>query len=297
LVEPDINTYNLDISLIEKHITPRTRAIMVVHLYGQACWSKGLEQLAKQFNLKIIEDNAQAAGAMFEADGEERREESLEFRERGKKELKLRHTGSLGHASGHSFYPGKNLGALGDGGAVTTDDNELAAIVRAIANYGSSKKYVNDYQGLNSRLDEIQAAILRVKLPYLDADNKRRREIAQYYIDNIKNPAIILPSINSRSNTESRLPITNYLLHVWHLFVVRSQNRERLQQYLTDHGVQTLIHYPIPPHKQKAYKELNSLTYPITEKIHREVLSLPISQLMAEDEAAIIIELLNSYKS
>ena len=183
LVEPDINSYNLDISLIEQHITERTRAIMVVHLYGQACWSARLEETARKYNLRIIEDNAQAAGAMAQSSG---------LRAQGNKDLTLRpvhctlrRTGSLGHASGHSFYPGKNLGALGDGGAVTTDDDELASVVRAIANYGSAKKYINDYQGLNSRLDEIQAAVLRVKLPRLDADNQRRREIAQYYLENI----------------------------------------------------------------------------------------------------------------
>jgi dTDP-4-amino-4,6-dideoxygalactose transaminase len=322
LVEPDINTYNLDISLIEQHITPRTKAIMVVHLYGQACWSNQLEEIAREYNLKIIEDNAQAAGAVFEAENVERRAESLKLRAQGsglraqgKKELKLRRTGSLGHAAGHSFYPGKNLGALGDGGAVTTDDDKLAAIVRAMANYGSSKKYVNEYQGLNSRLDEIQAAVLRVKLPRLDSDNQRRREIAQYYLENITNPDIILPQINSSelrahlsakalakaesSEEDSPMPCALRpapLNHVWHLFVTRHPLRDRLQQYLTDHGVQTLIHYPIPPHKQLAYKELKELSLPITERIHLEVLSLPISHVMNDKQIIEVVEVINDFR-
>ena len=202
LVEPDLNTYNLDISLIEKHITPRTRAIMVVHLYGKSGWTIQLEEIAKKYKLKIIEDNAQAAGAVFEAESGEQRVMSGK-RETMGKVLKansgIRRTGSLGDAAGHSFYPGKNIGALGDGGAVTTNNDELADIVRALANYGSVKKYVHDYRGLNSRLDEIQAAVLRIKLPRLDADNQRRREIAQYYLDNIKNENIILPYIDNSS--------------------------------------------------------------------------------------------------
>jgi dTDP-4-amino-4,6-dideoxygalactose transaminase len=272
LVEPDITTYNLDISLIEQHITPRTRAIMVVHLYGQACWFAQLEEIAKKYKLKIIEDNAQAAGTLFEAESGGRR------------------TGSLGDAAGHSFYPGKNLGALGDGGAITTNDDELAAVIRALANYGSVKKYVHDYKGLNSRLDEIQAAILRVKLPRLDADNQHRREIAQYYIDHIKNENIILPIIHNSSF------IIHNLSHVWHLFVIRHAQRDRLQQYLTEHGIQTLIHYPTPPHKQPAYKEWNHLNYLITEKIHNEVLSLPISQVMTDREVAEVVEIINSFR-
>jgi dTDP-4-amino-4,6-dideoxygalactose transaminase len=272
LVEPDIKTYNLDISLIEQHITSRTRAIMVVHLYGQACWSKQLEDIAKKYNLKVIEDNAQAVGAIF------------------KEKSKNKRTGSLGNAAGHSFYPVKNLGALGDAGAVTTDDDELAAIVRTLANYGSSEKYVNDYQGLNSRLDEIQAAVLRVKLPRIDADNHHRREIAQYYIDNIKNKNIILPFIGNSSL------IINNISHVWHLFIIRHPYRDRLQQYLTENNVQTLIHYPIPPHRQKSYKDLNNLSLPITEKIHREVLSFPISQVMSLNEIQLIITLINKFE-
>lgn len=281
LIEPDINTYNIDISLIEKHITPRTRAIMIVHLYGQACWSEQLEKIAHKYNLKIIEDNAQAAGAAWGLLTNEVRK-SHAAGEQGAigKELPAKRTGSLGDAAGHSFYPGKNLGALGDGGAMTTDDDELAATVRAIANYGSSQKYVSDYKGLNSRLDEIQAAVLRVKLPRLDADNSRRCQIAGYYLENIKNPEIILPRA---------------LCHVWHLFVIRHPEREKLQKYLTDIGIQTLIHYPTPPHKQKAYKEWNKLSFPVTEKIHREVLSLPVSQVMPDDEVQIITEKLNEF--
>lgn len=269
LVEPDINTYNLDISLIEQHITPRTRAIMVVHLYGQVCWSEELEIIAKRHNLKIIEDNAQAIGAIW----------------KGKR------SGSLGDAAGNSFYPGKNLGALGDSGAVTTNDDQLAEIVRALGNYGSKQKYINDYQGLNSRLDEIQAAFLDVKLKYLDAENNRRCEIAQHYCKNIKNPQIILP--NSKNNS---LFINNYAIaHVWHIFIIRTTHRNRLQLYLAEKGIQTLIHYPIPPHKQQAYKLWNGLTFPVTEKIHNEVLSLPISPVMEDENVQQITKTLNAY--
>lgn len=315
LVEPDINTYNLDISLVENHITERTKAIMVVHLYGRACWSEELEQIAKKHNLKIIEDNAQAAGAFYVPEFQSSRvskSETLEPWNPGT----LKRTGSLGHAAGHSFYPGKNLGALGDAGAVTTDDDELASVIRAIANYGSSKKYVNDYKGINSRLDEIQAAVLRVKLPRLDSDNQKRREIAQFYLDNIKNPDIVLPHFNSSGfrvqgsalddterktrnperetlNAKHFRPQPSALSHVWHLFVIRHPRRDELQKYLADNGIQTLIHYPIPPHKQKAYKEWNQLLLPITEKIHNEVLSLPISQVMNDNEVEEVVRVIN----
>lgn len=289
LVEPDINTYNLDISLIEQHITPRTRAIMVVHLYGQACWSLQLEEIAAKYNLKIIEDNAQAAGACHVPEFQSCKVSKSETMKPRNLET-LKHTGSLGDAAGHSFYPGKNLGALGDAGAVTTDDDELAAVVRAIANYGSSRKYVNDYKGLNSRLDEIQAAVLRVKLPRLDADNARRREVAQYYLDHITNPDIVLPI------TEHRLPNTFGLNHVYHLFVIRHPRRDELQKYLSEKGIQTIIHYPIPPHKQKAYKELNCLSYQITEQIHKESLSLPISQVMTDIEVEQVIAAVNAFQ-
>jgi dTDP-4-amino-4,6-dideoxygalactose transaminase len=284
LIEPDINTYNLDITLIEQHITSRTKAILVVHLYGQACWSSHLVDIGKKYNLKIIEDNAQAAGAgIFEDD--------MKSRTKDKKGLKARHTGSLGYAAGHSFYPGKNLGALGDAGAVTTNDDELASVVRALGNYGSSKKYVCDFQGLNSRLDEIQAAILRVKLPRLDADNQRRREIAQDYISNISNPEITLPLIQSHE------PLRSYISHVWHLFVIRHPNRHTLQKYLFDQGIQTLIHYPIPPHKQEAFREWKGLILQTTERIHSEVLSLPISPIIKNKEIDFIVETLNRFKS
>lgn len=303
LVEPDISTYNLDISLIEQHITPSTRAIMVVHLYGQACWSTQLEEIAKKYNLKIIEDNAQAAGALTEISDEQRAVSKSDSRIGV-----MRRTGSLGDAAGHSFYPGKNLGALGDAGTVTTDDDELATVVRALANYGSTKKYVNDYQGLNSRLDEIQAAVLRVKLPRLDADNQHRREIAQYYLKNIKNSDIILPeyaeygehgAYSMEHKTGSSLPqdlSSIPLSHVWHLFVIRHPERNQLQQYLADNVIQTLIHYPIPPHKQKAYGVLNSLSLPVTEKIHNEVLSLPVSQIMTMEDAELVVRALNHFR-
>lgn len=263
LVEPDAPTFNLNINSIEKHISSKTKAIMVVHLYGKICWSSELKQLATKYKLKIIEDNAQAFGASWNGI----------------------HSGALGDAAGNSFYPGKNLGALGDAGAVTTQDDELATLVRAIANYGSTKKYVNSYKGINSRLDEIQAAFLDVKLRYIDNENNFRRKIARYYLANIKNTAIILPQAPIDDNE-----------HVWHLFVIRCAERKRLQQFLKDKGIQTLIHYPIPPHKQEAYKEWNHLNLPITEKIHNEVLSLPISAVLTDEEVARVVEVVNEFK-
>jgi len=229
-----------------------------------------LEVIAKKHNLKVIEDNAQAIGAEWNG----------------------RKTGTLGDAAGFSFYPGKNLGALGDSGAVTTNDDELADVVRAIANYGSKIKYQNEYQGLNSRLDEMQAAFLDVKLKYLDAENQRRREIAQYYCDNIKNKAIVLPNVINHSP----FTIHHSLTHVWHLFVIRTPHRDELQKYLSENSIQTLIHYPIPPNKQKAYQEWNGLSFPITEKIHKEVLSLPISPVMSEEEVVKVVEVLNQFE-
>jgi len=273
LVEPDINTYNLDISIIENYITEKTKAIMVVHLYGQVCWNNNLEEIAKKYNLLTIEDNAQAIGALY-----------LDPISK-----QLKRTGSLGKAAGNSFYPGKNLGALGDAGAVTTNDDGLAEVVRALGNYGSKQKYINDYQGFNSRMDEIQAAFLTVKLKYLDEENQKRREIAQFYCENIKNDKIILP-IDSK-----KIKITEYLGHVWHLFVIRTKERDKLQKYLAEHGIQTLIHYPIPPHKQKAYKEWNNLYFPITEALHHEVLSLPMSPLLHFSEIKKVIEVINNY--
>jgi dTDP-4-amino-4,6-dideoxygalactose transaminase len=261
LVEPDLNTYNLDIDLIESKITSKTKAIMVVHLYGHVCWSDKLEALAQKYNLKIIEDNAQAIGARWDG---------------------VR-TGNLGDAAGFSFYPGKNLGALGDSGAVTTKDEELAHVIRALANYGSAQKYVNQYQGLNSRMDEIQAAFLNVKLPYVDFEIANRRKVANYYLEQIKNPKIILPNAGLENE------------HVWHLFVIRTDNRDSLHKYLADNGIQTLIHYPIPPHKQVCYKDFNNLSLPNTELIHEEVLSLPMSPVMNEEELLKIIKILNEY--
>lgn len=277
LVEPDLNSCNIDPFKIEEKITERTKGIMIVHLYGQCAMRPEIQRLVDKYDLKLIEDNAQATGAYYH--------EKLENE-------KLIRTGAIGHAAGHSFYPGKNLGCLGDGGAVTTDDDELATAIRAIANYGSSRKYVNDYKGLNSRLDEIQAAILRVKLPRLDADNQRRREIAQYYCENITSPDITLPV----DKDCFQLSTSNFQLdHVWHVFVIRHSRRDELQKYLADNGIQTLIHYPIPPHQQKAYEEWNELSYPITEQIHEEILSLPMSQVISDSEVEKVVEIINQF--
>lgn len=262
LVEPSIETYNLDLNKIEAAITPRTKAILLVHLYGRVVWSKDLEDIARRHHLRIIEDNAQAIAA--EWDG--------------------RRTGSLGDAAGFSFYPGKNLGALGDSGAMTTHDPEVARIVRAIANYGSEKKYVNRYMGLNSRMDEIQAAFLSVKIDFVEQENERRREIANYYCQHIQNPKIILPA--QPANPKE---------HIYHLFVIRTADRDLLQTYLTAHDIQTLIHYPIPPHKQDCYREWNHITLPITEKIHEEVLTLPMSPVMTNEEVRQVVKVLNAY--
>ena len=261
LVEPNLETYNIDADLIEAKITGKTKAIVVVHLYGQAVEMEKIWELAKKYNLKIIEDSAQAHGAIYQ----------------GKK------VGNLGDIGCFSFYPGKNLGALGDGGSITTNDEEVAITIRAIANYGSLIKYENIYKGLNSRLDEIQAAILDLKLQFLDADNQQRREIAKIYRENIKNEKIVLPKPYKEES------------HVWHLFVIRTKDRDKLQEYLKIKGIQTLIHYPIPPHKQNSYKEWNNLSLPITEKIHKEVLSLPISPVMNKEEAFYIAQILNEF--
>ena len=261
LVEPDINTYNIDPDLIEEKITSKTKAIMVVHLYGQVVEMEKIWQLAKKYNLKIIEDAAQAHGVVY----------------KGKK------AGNLGDAAGFSFYPGKNLGCMGDGGAVTTNDEELATTIRALANYGSAIKYVNIYKGINSRLDDIQAAILNVRLKHLDDDNNRRTAVAKQYLTQIQNPKIVLPQVN------------DFKAHNFYVFVVRTQNRDELQKYLTDLGIASLIHYPIPPHKQKAYQEWNHLELPITEKIHKEILSIPMSPVLTEDEVNTIINSLNSF--
>ena len=276
LVEPDINTYNINPDLIEEKITSKTKAIMVVHLYGQAVEMEKIWALAKKYDLKIIEDSAQAHGAVYASNGLTPHPNPL---------LKAREyrVGNLGDASGFSFYPGKNLGCMGDGGAVTTNDDELALKLRALANYGSHKKYCNLYKGVNSRLDEMQAGILDVKLKHLDNDNERRREIAKFYLDNIKNEKVILPKYKGDNS------------HVFHVFAVRVENREKFQQYLTDNEIQTLIHYPTPPHKQEAYKEWNSLSYPITEKIHDEIISLPISPVMTDEEVKKVVEVVNEF--
>ena len=274
LVEPDIRTYNIDPFLIEEKITERTRAIMVVHLYGQIAMHPEMERLALKYNLKLIEDSAQSQGAEYTGtDG------------------MIKIAGNIGDAAGHSFYPGKNLGALGDAGAITTNDNELAEIVRTIANYGSKVKYQNAYAGLNSRLDEIQAATLRVKLKRLNQDNQLRRNVAQYYMEHINNEQIILPTIDNLT----KLVVGRYKAHVWHLYVIRHKNRKKLQQFLEQKGVQTLIHYPIPPHKQGAFKQWNHLTYPVTEAIHNQVLSLPISPLMKNSEREYVVNMLNAF--
>ncbi|MBD9180302.1 MAG: aminotransferase class V-fold PLP-dependent enzyme [Odoribacter splanchnicus] len=262
LVEPSVDTYNIDIDKIEEAITSRTRAIMIVHLYGRVVWSEKLQEMAQKYNLKIIEDNAQAIGAMW-------------------KDIR---SGNLGDAAGFSFYPGKNLGALGDSGAVTTKDPEVARIVRAVANYGSEKKYVNTYMGLNSRMDEIQAAFLNVKIKHVLQENACRREIANYYCSHIKNSKVILPE----------QPV-DPMEHVYHIFAVRTADRDALQSYLAENGIQTLIHYPLPPHKQICYKDWNNRSYPITEKIHREVLSLPMSAVLTEDEVKTVVEIINKF--
>lgn len=262
LVEPEIHTYNIDISRIQEKITSKTKGILLVHLQGRVIFSEQLKEIANQHHLKIIEDNAQAIGAEWNG-------------------IK---SGNLGDAAGFSFYPGKNLGALGDAGAVTTNDDDLAKSIRALANYGSSQKYVNIYKGVNSRLDEIQAAVLDIKLKYIDHENEIRRTIAQRFIKEITHPEIILPEYPENEKE-----------HVWHVFVIRTPRRDELQAYLTENGVQTLIHYPIPPHKQEAYKEWENLSFPISEKIHKEVLSLPISSVMSEEDISTIIKVINKF--
>lgn len=261
LVEPNINTLQIDDSLIEEKITSKTKAICIVHLYGQCAYTDKIGELCKKYNLKLIEDNAQAHGCCF----------------------KGRKTGSLGDAAGHSFYPGKNLGALGDAGAVTTNDEALAETVRFLANYGSAKKYVFKYTGRNSRLDEIQAAILDVKLKHLDEDVQLRKEVAKKYLGGIKNPKIRLPQINDWDG------------HVFHIFTIFSDDRDSLQKYLTEKGIGTNIHYPIPPHKQECYKEWNDLSLPVTEKIHETELSIPMSPCLTDEEVQYVIDALNAW--
>lgn len=262
LVEPDINTYNINPDFIEEKITSRTKAIMVVHLYGQTAEMEGIWVLAKKYNIKIIEDAAQAHGAAYQG----------------------RKTGNLGDAAGFSFYPGKNLGCLGDGGAITTNDEELYKKMKAISNYGSNTKYVNIYKGFNSRLDEIQAAVLDIKLQYLEDDNNKRRKIAENYINNIKNQLITLPETHDKN------------AHVWHVFVVRVSDRKHFLKHLDKNNIQWLIHYPTPPHKQKAYSEWNQLSFPITEKIHEEIVSIPISPIITDEEIGYVIDIMNKYQ-
>lgn len=261
LVDPDINTFNLTAEGIESAITEKTKVILPVHLYGQISPMKEIMQLAKKHDLLVLEDCAQSHGAMID----------------GKK------AGTWGDAGAFSFYPGKNLGALGDAGAVTTDNEELLEVLGALRNYGSHEKYKNKYKGVNSRLDEIQAAMLGVKLKYLDRETSARQAVAKQYLDGIKNPLIELPEV------------TNVEGHVWHLFVIKTKYREELQQYLSDNGVQTLIHYPTPPHKQEAYSEWCAESFAVSEELHEEVLSLPIGSLISENEAIKVIDIVNKF--
>jgi dTDP-4-amino-4,6-dideoxygalactose transaminase len=261
-VEPNLETYNLDSDKIVAAITDKTKAILTVHLYGQNSVDDQMLEICSSHNLKLIEDSAQSHGAKWNN----------------------KISGGIGDAAGHSFYPGKNLGALGDAGAVTTDDETLSKTISALRNYGSHKKYKNIYRGLNSRLDEIQAAFLNIKLKYIQKDIYARRQVANFYLENITNPSIILPEVINKDG------------HVWHLFVVRTKKREELEKHLIDNGVQTLIHYPIAPNKQEAYKEFNDLNFSITERIHSEVLSLPLSPVMEKEEITKIVQTLNKFK-
>lgn len=262
LVEPSLETLQIDDRQIEAAITPRTKAIMIVHLYGRCAYTERIGEICRQHHLKLIEDNAQAHGCRY----------------RG------RRTGSLGDAAGHSFYPGKNLGALGDAGAVTTDDDELARIIRALANYGSEKKYVFAYRGLNSRLDEIQAAVLDVKLSHLEEDLELRKEVARYYIDHIRHPEVAVPQV------------TDWEGHVFHIFPILAARRDALQTYLAQQEIQTLVHYPVPPHKQACYAEWNKLSFPVTEDIHARELSLPMSPVLTREEQAYVVDTINRFE-
>jgi dTDP-4-amino-4,6-dideoxygalactose transaminase len=261
LVEPSLNDYLIDVNRIEEKITSRTKAILPVHLYGQLCNMEAINTIARKHNLKVIEDSAQSHGAI----------------QNGKR------SGNLGDASGFSFYPGKNLGALGDGGAITTNDDDLANVLMALRNYGSETKYYNLYKGTNSRLDELQAAFLSVKLKNLDKDNEHRKKIADFYIKNIQNPKIVLPTV---ANTDG---------HVWHLFTIRCSDRAKLQEYLKNKNIQTVIHYPVPPHQQKAYPELSNLTFPSSEEIHGTIISIPISPILNSDQVKHVTQALNDF--
>jgi dTDP-4-amino-4,6-dideoxygalactose transaminase len=270
LVDAEAETYGFDCTKLEQAVTTKTKAIMPVHLYGQITNIDKVNAFAKAHNLLVIEDAAQGHGSGFKVQGSRLKEE-------------VKKAGNIGDAAGFSFYPTKNLGALGDGGAVTTNDDALAETIKKLRNYGTSSKYVNDLEGFNSRLDELQAALLLVKLQHLDNDNNRRREIAKMYLTQLSNKKIILPTV------------PDFDAHVFHLFVVRTDNRDEFQKHLTDNGVGTLIHYPIPPHKQKAFSEWNHLSFPVTEMIHNTVLSIPISPVMTDEEVERVIEVVNSY--
>ncbi len=263
LVEPDAHTFNLNPDLVKAHITKKTKAILAVHLYGQLADMHSLASIADEHGLLLVEDAAQAHGAML-SDG--------------------RMVGNLGHAAGHSFYPGKNLGALGDAGAVSTNDNELAEAIKALRNYGSHKKYYNVYEGFNMRLDENQAAWLRIRLRGLDKENKRRRELADVYRTSIRNEEVILPFE------------ATYATHVYHLFAILHPRRDALQQYLLEKGVQTMIHYPLPPHQQEAFRQWSGWSFPVTEKIHQQELSLPISPVHSNEEIAYVADVINQFK-
>ncbi|BCY28714.1 DegT/DnrJ/EryC1/StrS family aminotransferase [Flavobacterium okayamense] len=262
LVEPSLETYNINPDLIEEKISPKTKVILPVHLYGQSSEMDKISEIAQKYNLIVVEDAAQAHGIKF--------------------------TGN--YVKAFSFYPGKNLGCLGDGGAVVTDDDKLAEIIRMLRNYGSKVKYENDFIGVNSRLDEIQAAFLNIKLPHLDAENEKRSAIANRYLSEIKNDKITLPNLSLRGTKQSHN-------HVFHLFVIRTEKRTDLQNYLKENGIETMIHYPIPPHKQNALSSWNGLSFPITEKIHNEVLSLPLNGVLTDDEVSKIIKVLNEWTS
>ncbi|MBQ3629688.1 MAG: DegT/DnrJ/EryC1/StrS family aminotransferase [Prevotella sp.] len=281
LVEPRIDTLQIDDSLIRQAITPRTRAIMIVHLYGRCAFTPLIADLCRDSNLLLIEDNAQAHGCLPPPPSTSLSQPSWPSLVSGDiVAATTPRTGSLGHAAAHSFYPGKNLGAFGDAGAVTTDDDALADVLRSIANYGSARKYVFTYQGRNSRLDEIQAAVLAVKLKYLDADNARRRQIARFYIDNVQNPLITHPRDDNS---------------VFHIYPVLCQQRDALQHFLADKGVQTVIHYPIPPHKQACYPDWHTFCLPITEAIHQQELSIPCHQAMTDAEVEYVVHCLNQF--
>jgi dTDP-4-amino-4,6-dideoxygalactose transaminase len=297
-VEPDAQTFNLNANLIAEKISIKTKAILVVHLYGQLANMEQISEFANQNNLLVIEDAAQAHGARGQFGAE-----SDQFLTSGKQSQSAKDTigvppskfasfkgvgagiksGNLGNAAGFSFYPSKNLGAIGDGGAITTNDADLAKMIFSLRNYGSEEKYYNDFLGINSRLDELQAAFLNVKLPNLDKENQHRITMSKRYLAEIKNDKISLPFYDHSDN------------HVFHLFVIRTKNRTELQTYLTENGIQTQIHYPIPPHKQKALKQFNHLSFPISEQIHDEVVSLPISPVMTNDEVDFVIKTLNQF--